>query len=144
MNLKLSIFDIISDESKHQYVVIAAITTKGWIWVRHKERTTLEMPGGHIEPNESVTDAAKRELFEETGALRFKLIALFDYSVETDVAKSTGRVFIANEIDLGPLPESEIAEIFFSPNLPENLTYPFIQPELFEKALNLATQKGFI
>jgi 8-oxo-dGTP diphosphatase len=128
----------------HQYVVIAAITTKGWIWVRHKERSSWEMPGGHVEPNESVIDAAKRELFEETGALTFNLTALFDYSVETDIAKSTGRVFIAQEITLGPLPESEIAEIFFSLNLPENLTYPFIQPKLFEKAVNLATQKGLI
>lgn len=143
MNINVTTSDI-SENHAHQYVVILASTTKGWIFVRNKQRTTWELPGGHIEPNETVIDAAKRELFEETGALQFNLTGLFDYSVETDVAKSSGRVFIAKEITLGPLPDSEIAEISFFKNLPENLTYPHIQPILFEKAVNLAIQKGLI
>lgn len=143
MTIKVNTSDI-SENNTHQYVVILATTAEGWIFVRNKQRTTWELPGGHIEPNESVNDAAKRELFEETGALQFNLIELFDYSVETDVAKSSGRVFIAQEITLGPLPDSEIAEIRFSKNLPESLTYPLIQPILFEKAVNLAFQKGLI
>lgn len=141
MNIKVTTFDI-SENHTHQYVVIIVSTSEGWIFVRNKQRITWELPGGHIEPNESVIDAAKRELFEETGAVHFNLLELFDYSVETDVAKSCGRVFIANEITLGPLPDSEIAEIQISKNLPENLTYPLIQPILFEKAVNLAVQKG--
>ena len=143
MTIQVNTTDI-SENHKHQYVVILASTEESWIFVRNKQRTTWELPGGHIEPNESVNDAAKRELFEETGAIEFKLTALLDYSVETDVAKSSGRVFIAQEITLGPLPDSEIAEISFFKNLPENLTYPLIQPILFEKAVNLATQKGLI
>ena len=143
MKINVTTSDI-SEIHAHQYVVILASTTKGWIFVRNKQRTTWELPGGHIEPNETVIDAAKRELFEETGALQFNLTGLFDYSVETDVAKSSGRVFIAKEITLGPLPDSEIAEISFFKNLPENLTYPLIQPILFEKAVNLAIQKGLI
>ncbi len=143
MTIQVNTTDI-SENHKHQYVVILASTEESWIFVRNKQRTTWELPGGHIEPNESVNDAAKRELFEETGAIEFKLTALLDYSVETDVAKSSGRVFIAQEITLGPLPDSEIAEISFFKNLPENLTYPLIQPILFEKAVNLAVQKGLI
>jgi len=143
MSFKVTTFDI-SENHTHQYVVILASTAQEWIFVRNKQRTTWELPGGHIEPYESVVDAAKRELFEETGAVHFNLLELFDYSVETDVAKSSGRVFIAKEITLGPLPDSEIAEIRFFKNLPENLTYPLIQPILFEKAVNLAIQKGLI
>lgn len=143
MNINVATFDI-SENNTHKYVVILTSTAEGWIFVRNKQRTTWELPGGHIEPNESVNDAAKRELFEETGALKFNLTELFDYSVETNVAKSSGRVFIAQEITLGPLPDSEIAEIHISKNLPENLTYPLIQPILFEKAVNLAVQKGLI
>ena len=143
MSIKVTTFNI-SENHTHQYVVILASTTQGWILVRNKQRTTWELPGGHIEPNESIVDAAKRELFEETGAVQFSLTDLFDYSVGADVAKSSGRVFIAQDITLGPLPDSEIAEIRFSKNLPENLTYPLIQPILFEKAVNLAVQKGLI
>lgn len=144
MNIKVEINSEFDPFAVHQYVVILALTEEGWIFVRNRQRTTWELPGGHIEPNELVTDAAKRELFEETGALKSKLTALLDYSVETDVAKSSGRVFVAQEITLGPLPDSEIAEIQISKNLPDNLTYPHIQPILFEKAVNLAMQKGLI
>ena len=38
---------------------------------RHRERDTWEMQGGHIEANETPLEAARRELYEESGALEF-------------------------------------------------------------------------
>jgi 8-oxo-dGTP diphosphatase len=35
--------------------------------VHHRQRQTWELPGGHIEGDESARDCAIRELFEETG-----------------------------------------------------------------------------
>ena len=52
-----------------KYAVIAARFDGKWIFCRHKDRTTWEIPGGHIEPGEMPMEAAKRELYEETGAL---------------------------------------------------------------------------
>ena len=40
-------------------------------------------------------------------------------------------VFHAQIHELGPMPESEMAEVGFFEKLPENLTYPQITPELF-------------
>ena len=40
---------------------------------------TWEIPGGHIEPGESPEEAARRELFEETGAAEFTIRPIFDY-----------------------------------------------------------------
>src|SRR4051812_7184080 len=54
------------------YVVVLGVTPEHEaVLVRQYRPTvegqTLEFPSGHVEPNENPADAAKRELFEETG-----------------------------------------------------------------------------
>lgn len=93
------------------YVVIGAREGEKWIFVRHKERSSWELPAGHIEKNESAMEAAKRELFEETGTLNSAIRAIFDYTVNDNGEVKHGRLFFARVIDRGPIPESEIAEI---------------------------------
>ena len=43
---------------------------------------SFEIPGGHIEPGESPEQAARRELYEETGALDYTLQPVGVYGVE--------------------------------------------------------------
>jgi 8-oxo-dGTP diphosphatase len=116
------------------YSVIAARYAGKWIFVRHHERSNWEIPGGHIENNESPFVAAGRELMEETGAVEFILDCVSTYSVEKDGNTGYGRLFLAEVSKLGELPgNSEIAELIMKDNLPENLTYPDIQPHLFRR-----------
>lgn len=49
--------------------------------VKHKERDTYEIPGGHREPEETVDFAAERELVEETGAKEYTIKPIAIYSV---------------------------------------------------------------
>ncbi len=121
------------DEKRMIYAVIAARYGGKWVFVKHQARTTWEIPGGRKEPREAIFQTAKRELFEETGALDYKLKEVCDYSVTRDET-SYGRLFFAEVSDLGPLPESEIAEIVLSETLPPELTYPEIQPLLLKRA----------
>lgn len=118
------------------YSVIAAKSDDKWIFARHQKRTTWEIAGGHIENEETPANAARRELMEETGAIDFILDCVSTYSVEKDGGTGYGRLFFAQVLRLGPIPgNSEIAEIKLSYHLPENLTYPDIQPLLFERIL---------
>ena len=118
------------------YSVIAARYLGQWIFVRHHERDTWEIAGGHIEKGESPDEAAGRELAEETGAGRFDLVCVAAYSVEKDGITGYGRLYFAEVSELDPLQEnSEIAEIMLSEKLPQSLTYPDIQPHLFNKIL---------
>lgn len=118
------------------YSVISAKFDGRWIFVRHQDRSTLEIAGGHIEEGESSLEAASRELMEETGALRFNLECVATYSVNIDGITGFGRLYLADVYELGEIPDiSEIAEVVMLENLPDNLTYPDIQPFLFKRTI---------
>ncbi len=122
--------------TKLTYSVISARFNDSWIFVRHNQRTTWEIAGGHIEEGESSFEAAVRELMEETGAIKFDLKCITTYSVTKEGETGWGRLYLANVTELGPIPDiSEIAEIVLLDKLPDNPTHPDIQPHLFRKTL---------
>lgn len=119
------------EDKKIKFSVICARYEGKWILCRHRERTTWEIPGGHIEEGETPLGA----LFEETGAKDFEIYPLTPYCVEIDGEKSYGKLFFADVTVLGNIPEdSEIKEISLFDSLPQELTYPEIQPYLYEYA----------
>ncbi len=123
------------DDSLLKFAVIVAAYKGKWIFCRHKERSTYEIPGGRREPGEVILDTARRELYEETGAESFTLSPICPYSVTRENTSSYGMLFYAEVSVLGNLPETmEMAEIQLFDKLPVNLTYPLIQPYLLEKA----------
>lgn len=123
------------------YVVITAQHNGQWVLVRHKELSTYEFPGGPIKLGEDYITAAKRELYEETGAKDFTLDFISIYTASTDKKISGGYLFFADIKELSSLPDYEMAEILFSDHLPDNLTYPLIQPQLFSRILKWMTSR---
>ncbi len=115
------------------FAVIVAFQDDRLVMVRHRDRDTWEIPGGHREPEEAIEATAHRELREETGAERYRLKAVCDYAVEKEGRASHGRVFWADIEQLGTLPASEIAEVALFERLPARLTYPAIQPLLLDE-----------
>lgn len=130
--IKVSILSEPDNNTEFKYAVIASRYQNQWIFVRHRERETWEIPGGHIEPGETPDEAATRELKEETGAIDFTILPGAAYAVEKDEIQTFGWLYFAEIQKLGKLPDSEIAEITLLDQLPLNLTYPLIQPILFE------------
>ena len=78
--LKVKFYDSV-DDSLLKFAVIVSQSNGKWVFCKHKERDTYEVPGGHREPEESILETARRELQEETGALKFEIKPICVYSV---------------------------------------------------------------
>ncbi len=115
------------------FVVIATRYQEQWVYVRNHDRETFEMPGGHVEPDETPRAAALRELYEETGATHPHMSFVAGYRIARDEAVSGGHLYFAAIDRWEPLPAYEIAERRLFRALPARLTYPDVQPQLIDK-----------
>ena len=117
----------------YRFVVVFARYKDKWLYCRAKERDTYETAGGHIEHGETTLDAAKRELYEETGAISFDIMPAFDYSVHIPTQWSNGQVFFAQIHELGKIPDYEMAETCLFDGIPEKMRFPEILPYLYDR-----------
>lgn len=142
---QVKFYDYVED-SKLKFAVIIARTQSGWVFCKHKDRKTLEVPGGRREEGEDILTTAKRELYEETGAVCYEITPISVYSVTNSLEdnerqeESFGMLYFATIEELEKELHSEIEKVLIMDTLPENWTYPLIQPKLME----YAKKKGFI
>ncbi len=141
--IEVKFYDEVEDE-KLKFAVIISKSQGKWVFCKHKERDTYEVPGGHREIGEDILDTAKRELKEETGAIDFELTPICVYSVtgktrvNEDVNEENfGMLYFADIKTFEDELDSEIEKIIITEQLPEDWTYPLIQPKLLEKAAEL-------
>ena len=110
-----------------KYAVVCAHYQGKWMFCRHKFGETWELPGGHIEPGETPMEAARRELYEETGAVEAEITPvgiykLFDY----------GLLCYADVKTIAQIPaDSEIGQMRLFQSLPYPLTYKNVHDQLF-------------
>ena len=131
-----------ADDAVMGFSVVAARHKGKWIFCRHRERDTWELPGGHREPGEDLDRTAARELREETGAEDFSLEPVCAYALSGALSGS-GMLYFADVRTLGQLPPMEIAETACFDFAPDSWTYPGVQPLLFRRVQEwLCMHKG--
>lgn len=127
-----------AEDALLKFAVIIAKSNEKWVFCKHKARDTYEIPGGHREENEGIDETAKRELYEETGALQFQLTPVCIYSVTAkdnfDGTETFGKLYYAEIQAFEKELHSEIEKIIFTDVPIENWTYPQIQPLLLAEA----------
>lgn len=134
---EVKFYDSVSDELL-KFAVIISKTNGKWVFCKHKERDTYEVPGGHREENEDILDTARRELYEETGALKFDLKPICVYSVTAEDnfngRETFGFLCYADIYEFEEKLHNEIEKIIVTDQLIDNWTYPLIQPALLKEA----------
>ena len=111
------------------YAVIVGKYEGKWVLCQHKKRTT-----------------ARRELYEESGAQEFQLYPIGAYGVKQKreasglVEEDFGMLYFAQIFSFQPLPQNfEMKRVELFDTLPQEMTYPHIQPFLVE----MVQQAGF-
>lgn len=139
--IEVKFYDEVEDSLLKFAVIISKYEGK-WVFCKHKERDTYEVPGGHREAGENILDTAKRELNEETCASDFAISQVGVYSViDTEENTETfGMLYFADIKSFEGELHSEIEKIIITENLPAEWTYPLIQPKIMEHAAEL----GFV
>ncbi|WP_460642202.1 NUDIX hydrolase [Lacrimispora brassicae] len=141
MMIKITFYDSVEDHLL-DFAVIVSRYRNQWIFCKHRDRNTLEFPGGHREKGEDIVAAARRELYEETGAAEYTLKQICAYSVqdldekEGDSKESFGMLFYSQVKELGEMPPGyEMEMIRLYDEMPDSLTYPEILPALMDKVI---------
>lgn len=144
--IEVNFYEEVADELL-KFAVIISKTEGKWVFCKHRERDTYEVPGGHREEGETILETAKRELKEETGALEFTIKPICVYAVKgktkvnkDDGDESFGMLFFADIVSFEEELHNEIEKILITDELIENWTYPAIQPKLVEEA----TRRGVL
>lgn len=134
---KINFYDEV-DEKLFKFAVIITKSNNQWVFCKHKDRDTYEVPGGHREAGEDILETAKRELNEETGATDFNIKPICAYSVTApnnfDGQETFGMLYYADVKSFDDKLCFEIEKVILADELVENWTYPEIQPKLLEEA----------
>ncbi len=133
---EVKFYESVPDE-RLKFAVIAAKKDGKWVFCKHRERDTFEFPGGHRETGESIMETARRELYEETGAIEYEIEPVCYYSVSApnvfEGEETLGLLCYAEIREFEKELHSEIEKIIITDELPINWTYPLIQPLLLVK-----------
>ena len=116
-----------------QYAVVVAKFNDKWIFIRHKEGGAWEIPNGKRETYEEIFKTAERMLIEKTGAKAFAISPLYIYAVNRNSGVTYGLLCYSEIVEFGDTLGMEAIEVKEFDEIPDDLTYPLIQPELFRK-----------
>ena len=127
------------DEKEFTRVVCVCKYKDKYVFSYNKKRNGWEIPGGHIEEGETWQEAAKREMYEETGATKINVTPVSIYKIST-----YGLLCYCEIEEMEELPkEYEMEKIMLADTLPapEELTFPDSSKLYFDKVLNSINEK---
>lgn len=87
LSFKENAFEV---EPKH--ILIICRHKDEWLLTHHKQRG-LEFPGGKVEEGETLEEAARREVMEETGGILENIVSIGEYQVSNEKGSFVKRIY---------------------------------------------------
>ncbi|MFS0870283.1 NUDIX domain-containing protein [Paenibacillus xylanilyticus] len=119
----MSLNEVEQSDREIAFVIMMAQFQEKYVIVYNNKRNGWEFPGGTCEPGETPLEAACRELYEETGAVRFMLEPFGIYEMNGNL----GMVYYAavDQFDSMSLelPNYEIGELKLVDALPAGMSF---------------------
>ena len=129
---EVKLFDLgYCNENEYTRVVCVCKYKDKYVFSYNKKRNGWEIPGGHIEEGETWEEAAKREVYEETGATKVKITPICVYKISTFALLCYCEILEMGELSK----ESEMSNIMVSDKLPDNLSFQDTHKVLFDKVV---------
>ncbi|KAB7705840.1 nucleoside triphosphatase YtkD [Bacillus aerolatus] len=132
-----------------RHVIVFCRFERKWLLTLHPKRG-LECPGGKVETGETVEEAAKREVLEETGAIVTKLHFVGEYFVRRSKMPFVKAIFFA---EIGKIEKKEdyletAGPVLFDQDLlTERMDSRFsflMKDEVVERTLDFLTYKQWL
>lgn len=93
------VFDRNAFEKQPEHVLVICRKGEKWLLTNHKKRG-LEFPGGKVEQGESLEEAARREVLEETGATIQNLKFIGEYEVTIQGKTFVKAIYLGNVAEI--------------------------------------------
>lgn len=107
------------DDELLKFAVILARYQGKYIIIKNAVRGGWEIPGGRREAGEEILQTACRELYEESGAVAFRIAPVGAYAYNN----SFGMVYAAEVSVMADLPAYEIEAVAWAERLPKALNF---------------------
>ena len=135
--MQVKLHDLKDVDPNQFYTVVCVSRYKDkWVFAKNLKRGGWEIPGGHIEMGEDWLTAAKREMYEETGATQVKITPICAFSISR-----TSILCYAEIVSMDKLPDFEIAEVGFFDDIPSGLSFPDAHTLFFNTVKQQIQQK---
>ena len=131
-----------ADDALLRFAVIIARSRGKWVFCKHRERDTLEIPGGRREPGEDIGWTAVQELREETGATPGEFRSLGELYPSPGYCGEIIHMYLARDLTFGEssLDEDEFLNVERIPF--EELVEQVLQGEIRDAKTIAAVLKG--
>ncbi|MEG0614685.1 MAG: NUDIX domain-containing protein [Oscillospiraceae bacterium] len=110
----------LNETNLYKFVIILTHINGKILLCKRTDSEKIGFCSGKMEQKEKPIDAAKRLIREQTGAVKFTTLPIFDCWISDEKTASNGMIFFSKITELGKLPQQGIEKIecFDEKNLP--------------------------